>query len=448
MASACPELHSKKACWACAVTEIGQQYTAGRADDSSRVSDRSSWCINPTTVRSLWRSQLASLTGIAFVCEAVVAADRGMAGDSAVAPDPPSFMAAAPTLIRSVLHIPLLLLCALLLVAVLRAAVTGKPRKPLKLVSTDPAQQLKYARVLSAAIKCKTISRDPEQVKAGKVEPVDWAQFAALHSLLRATFPAVFKQLEVHTLGGDPESKYSLAIQWKGSDPTLQPWLLCAHLDVVSAEGQQWVEGVDPFGGTIAEEPVAGVGNAGESTVWGRGAIDDKNNLVAQLGAVEELLLLGYIPRRTLWLAYGHDEEVGGFEGARAIGQVGATTTKKELLHVRVSGRLAAWGDSGWPAECLLSGRLAECLAGSPQLILPHLPSSRPAATHQATPVQDLPAHSGNSKPPPAARCHLAALRVVISSSGGGGCGSPSCWTRARWSSRGPCQGWRTWLSG
>jgi hypothetical protein len=67
------------------------------------------------------------------------------------------------------------------------------------------------------------------------------------------------------------------------------------------------------------EGPIAGVGLAGESTVWGRGAIDDKNNLVAQLGAVEELLLAGFTPRRTLWLAFGHDEETGGFEGAGHI---------------------------------------------------------------------------------------------------------------------------------
>ena len=45
-----------------------------------------------------------------------------------------------------------------------------------------------------------------------------------------------------------------------------------------------WAEGVDPFGGTISEEPIDGVGKPGETTIWGRGAIDDKNNLIAQVG--------------------------------------------------------------------------------------------------------------------------------------------------------------------
>ena len=53
----------------------------------------------------------------------------------------------------------------------------------------------------------------------------------------------------------------------------------------------------------------------------GAGAIDDKNNLIAQLGAVEELLQAGYKPKRTLWMAFGHDEEVGGVEGAAHIGR-------------------------------------------------------------------------------------------------------------------------------
>ena len=43
--------------------------------------------------------------------------------------------------------------------------------------------------------------------------------------------------------------------------------------------------------------------------------------MIAQLGAVEELLQAGYKPKRTLWMAFGHDEEVGGVEGVAHIGR-------------------------------------------------------------------------------------------------------------------------------
>src|SRR6266705_890445 len=50
--------------------------------------------------------------------------------------------------------------------------------------------------------------------------------------------------------------------------------------------------------------------------VWGRGAMDDKGNLLALLEAVERLVGAGIAPRRTIYLAFGHDEEVGGRRGA------------------------------------------------------------------------------------------------------------------------------------
>ena len=53
--------------------------------------------------------------------------------------------------------------------------------------------------------------------------------------------------------------------------------------------------------------------------VWGRGSWDDKGNLLSQLEAVELLLASGYKPSRTLYLAYGADEEVGGLRGAAKI---------------------------------------------------------------------------------------------------------------------------------
>ncbi|MDX1650454.1 MAG: M20/M25/M40 family metallo-hydrolase, partial [Myxococcota bacterium] len=53
--------------------------------------------------------------------------------------------------------------------------------------------------------------------------------------------------------------------------------------------------------------------------VWGRGASDDKAGVLAILEAVEGLVAEGFRPERTVYLAFGHDEEVGGDEGAGAI---------------------------------------------------------------------------------------------------------------------------------
>ena len=63
--------------------------------------------------------------------------------------------------------------------------------------------------------------------------------------------------------------------------------------------------------------PFAGVVEGG--MVWGRGTLDDKSNVITQLEAVEMLLAAGFQPRRTVYLAYGHDEEVGGNAGAAQI---------------------------------------------------------------------------------------------------------------------------------
>jgi carboxypeptidase PM20D1 len=56
--------------------------------------------------------------------------------------------------------------------------------------------------------------------------------------------------------------------------------------------------------------------------VWGRGAWDDKCNLVTQLQAVEMLLASGFRPRQTVYLAFGADEEVNGLRGATQIVQL------------------------------------------------------------------------------------------------------------------------------
>jgi carboxypeptidase PM20D1 len=85
-----------------------------------------------------------------------------------------------------------------------------------------------------------------------------------------------------------------------------------AHQDVVPvAPGTEKQWHADPFGGEIRD-----------GFIWGRGAWDDKGNLMAILEAVDSLAAAGFKPRRTLYLAFGHDEENGGAQGAAAIARL------------------------------------------------------------------------------------------------------------------------------
>lgn len=48
-------------------------------------------------------------------------------------------------------------------------------------------------------------------------------------------------------------------------------------------------------------------------------AIDNKNNVISQLAAIELLIEHKVTPSRTVYLALGHDEEIGGENGAAYI---------------------------------------------------------------------------------------------------------------------------------
>ena len=156
---------------------------------------------------------------------------------------------------------------------------------------TDPAAVERLAQALRVA----TISSD-----AGPPSPQSLAAFAA-H--LERSFPLVHASLTREQVGGG-----SLLYTWRGSDPAAPALLLAAHQDVVPVEaGSESGWSHAPFGGIVAN-----------GFVWGRGAIDDKASLMAILEAVERQLAKGFRPRQTIYLAFGHDEEIGG-SGAQAI---------------------------------------------------------------------------------------------------------------------------------
>src|SRR3954454_8176915 len=102
---------------------------------------------------------------------------------------------------------------------------------------------------------------------------------------------------------------YSLLYTWEGSDPKAVPIALLAHQDVVPVApgtAKDWQQ--PPFDGVIAD-----------GFIWGRGSWDDKGNLYSMLEAAEQMSKAGFRPKRTIYFAFGHDEEVGGTRGAKAI---------------------------------------------------------------------------------------------------------------------------------
>lgn len=193
----------------------------------------------------------------------------------------------------------LLLGAAVALFVALTVAATARCQSAQSLVAPVPDVTVPdgAAERLAGSLRIPTISpEDPSDFDAGA--------FRAFHAYLQSVFPRVHAQLLRETVG-----THSLLYTWRGGDPALKPILLMGHLDVVPVEAgsqQQWQE--DPFGGRIAD-----------GFIWGRGAVDNKSAVLGTLEAVEMLLGEGFQPARTVYLAYGHDEEVGGAAGARAI---------------------------------------------------------------------------------------------------------------------------------
>jgi carboxypeptidase PM20D1 len=153
------------------------------------------------------------------------------------------------------------------------------------------------AQHLSAAIRFRTVShQDPAQN--------DQRQWRDLRNFLERTYPATHRALKRELVNGD-----GLLYTWPGSDPVARPVLLMAHQDVVPVEpGTESSWTYPPFDGTIAD-----------GFVWGRGALDDKASLILLMEAVESLVTDGFRPRRTVYIASGFDEEVGGHHGAATI---------------------------------------------------------------------------------------------------------------------------------
>ena len=188
----------------------------------------------------------------------------------------------------------LLVLAAALLINTLRQ---GSRQVVVPALAPLPVNEAALAEAMSTAVQARTVS--------GLLDPAGAAkEFESLHAYLRTRYPLVHATLERELVGS-----HSLLYTWRGSDAQAKPLGLLAHQDVVPiAPGTETLWKRPPFSGLVED-----------GLVWGRGTLDNKSNVVAQLEAVELLLKAGFKPRRTVYLIFGHDEEVGGRQGAVLI---------------------------------------------------------------------------------------------------------------------------------
>ncbi|KAL1484622.1 hypothetical protein MTO96_032494 [Rhipicephalus appendiculatus] len=188
----------------------------------------------------------------------------------------------------------------LFIVVVVRAILVRAPDLPCAWPDEEQVLAIKdeerhLSDKLAAAIRFPTVSTASYEYNREAL--VDFIHF------LEKAFPQVHSS---HLVKRQLVANYSLLYEVQGSDPKLVPYMLCAHMDVVPANADNWHH--PPFAGQVVD---------GE--IWGRGAIDAKHILMGVMEALEYRLEQGDLPRRGLFLAFGHDEEVAGRDGAAAI---------------------------------------------------------------------------------------------------------------------------------
>ncbi|TXJ30030.1 MAG: M20 family peptidase [Afipia sp.] len=206
-------------------------------------------------------------------------------------------------IIRILRNVVLLLIAAaIVLAAVLVANTWRKPSRQIAVAPVAPAavDENAAARRLGAAVKLQTIASAADADQSADA-------FRALHDLIAQNFPAFHAAAKREVV-----ANYSLLYTWEGSDPKAPPIALLAHQDVVPiAPGTEGDWQVPPFSGEVKD-----------GFIWGRGSWDDKGNLFSMLEAAEQLAKDGFRPKRTIYFAFGHDEEVSGKRGAAAISKL------------------------------------------------------------------------------------------------------------------------------
>jgi carboxypeptidase PM20D1 len=194
-----------------------------------------------------------------------------------------------------------LLLIVLAAVVVYRAATFFEDRQPEPAAGYGEIAIDENAAVqrFATALTFPTVSHDDRSRFDGEA-------FRAFAEFLEASYPLIGERASRQLVNG-----YSIVYHLPGSDPSLEPVLFMSHFDVVPVEEStlgEWT--YPPFGGTVQD-----------GIVWGRGSVDDKIGVIALMESLEALLADGMRPQRSIYFAFGHDEEVSGKDGAARVAE-------------------------------------------------------------------------------------------------------------------------------
>ncbi len=201
----------------------------------------------------------------------------------------------------------LIALCALVLIRTL--LFTADVDAIVERVSV-PVDEATVTAHMVEAIRFKTISTGDPQTQ-------QYQEFTAFVDWAKATYPEVGSALTLEMI-----ADYTMLYKWQGSNAALKPILLTAHYDVVPVvPGSEEDWSYPPFQGVVAD-----------GYLWGRGAMDDKSGVIVMLEAATLLAKEGFAPARTIYLSFGHDEELGGFVGAQGV-----------MEHLQAQGVQLAW---------------------------------------------------------------------------------------------------------
>ena len=172
--------------------------------------------------------------------------------------------------------------CAALLL--IRAARFTPPEAEPAPADDIPIDGEKAASHLQEMLRCRTVSAPAER---------DEGEFIRFRTMLPHFYPHVFAACRVERV-----ESTGMIFRWKGRSPE-DPAVFLSHYDVVPADEHRWLR--PPFGGVLED-----------GVLWGRGALDMKNQLCGVLEAVEYLIASGFTPAHDIFFCLSGEEETMG----------------------------------------------------------------------------------------------------------------------------------------
>jgi acetylornithine deacetylase/succinyl-diaminopimelate desuccinylase-like protein len=165
--------------------------------------------------------------------------------------------------------------------------------------------------LLSRLVQFNTVN-PPGNERAAQEYLADHLQRAGFHCELLGAEPGRPNLLaRLRAKDGPPPQEPA------GDGPTL---CLLGHVDTVLANAQEWTH--DPWSGEVAD-----------GYLWGRGALDMKSQVAAEIAAAASLARSGWRPARgELLIAAVVDEETGGSLGAEWITKTHPEKVRCDLL--------------------------------------------------------------------------------------------------------------------